>query len=160
MNLFWCQFQTYNTYKRQQCEEHWLSLTAAELNLLSSEAESPKNSMPISKVPIAPNPVQIIYAVLTGISLWAQYKNTPLNAMLIMAKVIHVQKRSGWMLESLNPNGHPISKIAAIQASLIALGLASVHLQLMVYVDNSYSLIFINGSIILCNHLLSWYTRM
>ena len=51
--------------------------------------------MPISKVPIAPNPVQIIYAVLTGIALWAQYKNTPRNAMLIMAKVSHVQKRSG-----------------------------------------------------------------
>ena len=64
-----CQFQSYNSYECQQCEEHWLSLTAAELNLLSSEAESPKNSMPISKVPIAPNPVQIIYAVLTGISL-------------------------------------------------------------------------------------------
>ena len=38
-------------------------------NILSSEAESPNNSMPISKVPIARNPVQIIYAVLTGISL-------------------------------------------------------------------------------------------
>ena len=114
MNLFWCQFQTYNTYKRQQCEEHWLSLTAAELNLLSSEAESPKNSMPISNVPMAPNPVQMMYAVLTGIALWAKYKNTPLNVMLIIAKEIQAQKRSGWVLESVNPNGHPISKIAAI----------------------------------------------
>ena len=34
-----------------------------------------------------------------------------------MAKVIHVQKRSGCVLERLNPNGHPISKIAAMMRS-------------------------------------------
>ena len=114
MSLLRCHFQSYNSYKREQCEEHWLSLTAAELNLLSSEAESPKNSMPISNVPMAPNPVQMMYAVLTGIALWAKYKNTPLNVMLIIAKEIQAQKRSGWVPESVNPNGHPISKIAAI----------------------------------------------
>lgn len=38
-------------------------------NILSNEAESQKNSVPISKVPMAPNPVQIMYAVLTGIVL-------------------------------------------------------------------------------------------
>ena len=51
--------------------------------------------MPISNVPMAPNPVQMMYAVLTGIVLWAKYRNTPLSAMLTIAKMIHVQKRSG-----------------------------------------------------------------
>ena len=64
-------------------------------NILSSEAESPKNSMPISNVPMAPKPVQMMYAVLTGIVLWAKYRNTPLSAMLTTAKMIHFQKRSG-----------------------------------------------------------------
>ena len=56
----------------------------------------------------------MMYAVLTGIALWAKYKNTPLNVMLIIAKEIQARKRSGWVPESVNPNGHPISKIAAI----------------------------------------------
>ena len=64
-------------------------------NILNNEAESPKKRMPISKVPIAPNPVQMMYAVLTGIALWAKYRNTPLNAMLMIANVIQTQKRSG-----------------------------------------------------------------
>lgn len=68
----------------------------------------------MSNVPMAPNPVQMIYAVLTGIARCAKYRNTPLNAMLTTANVILVQKRSGWELESLKPNGHPISKTAAI----------------------------------------------
>ena len=64
-------------------------------NILNSDAESPKKNMPINNVPMAPNPVQMMYAVLTGIVLCAKYRNTPLSAMLTIAKVIHVQKRSG-----------------------------------------------------------------
>lgn len=64
-------------------------------NILNSDAESPKKNMPINNVPMAPNPVQMMYAVLTGIVLCAKYRNTPLSAMLTIAKVIQVQKRSG-----------------------------------------------------------------
>ena len=38
-------------------------------NILNSDAESPKKNMPINNVPMAPNPVQMMYAVLTGIAL-------------------------------------------------------------------------------------------
>lgn len=73
--------------------------------------------MPINKVPMAPNPVQMMYAVLTGMVLWAKYRNTPLNVMLTMAKEIQSQKRSGCVPDNLNPNGHPISKIDAMMSS-------------------------------------------
>ena len=73
--------------------------------------------MPISNVPMAPKPVQMMYAVLTGIVFCAKYRNSPLNVMLMMAKEIQVQKRSGCVSDNLNPNGHPISKIAAMMSS-------------------------------------------
>ena len=64
-------------------------------SILMIEALSLKQQMPRRKVPIAPMPVQMMYAVLTGIVLWAKYRKTPLNAILTIAKFIQVQKRSG-----------------------------------------------------------------
>lgn len=86
-------------------------------NILDNDAESPKKSMPISNVPMAPNPVQTMYAVLTVIVLWAKYRNTPLKVMQMTAIEIQNQKRSGCVPDNLNPSGHPISKIAAVMSS-------------------------------------------
>ena len=84
-------------------------------SILSTDAESPKQKMPIKNVPIAPIPVHIMYAVLMGIVRWARYKNMPLRAMLSAPSPIKVQNLSAWRSASLNPNGHPTSKSAAMK---------------------------------------------
>ena len=72
-----------------------------------------KNITPIKKVQDAPIPVQIAYAVPTGISFCARYKNTPLKPITIIEKIIH--KTFAELTEAIfKPNGQPTSKTAAI----------------------------------------------
>lgn len=68
---------------------------------------------PIANVHAAPIPVQIAYAVPTGISFCAKYKKTPLSVIVITAKIIH---KTLWVDRDaiFIPNGQPISNIAAI----------------------------------------------
>lgn len=82
-------------------------------NSLAMLAESLKNKIPISKVPVAPIPVHIAYAVPIGMLFCACHKNNPLNPIDITAKTI---QRNLWpvVCDNLNPRGHPISNIPAI----------------------------------------------
>lgn len=82
-------------------------------NALIRFSVSLNTKTPIKNVHAAPIPVQIAYAVPTGISFCAIYKKTPLKVIVMIAKSIH-HILWGEIDAIFIPNGQPTSNIAAM----------------------------------------------